>query len=94
MGKDKNDHIGADIALFDNRINLTFDYYLKNSSDLLARDAIDPTTGFSSLTKNVGEMQNNGVEFSVNADIIKNRISSGIRFSISVIIKIKLKHIM
>ena len=64
--KTKTTNIGADIALFDNRINLTFDYYLKNSSDLLARDAIDPTTGFSSLTKNVGEMQNNGVEFSVN----------------------------
>ena len=71
--KTKTTNIGADIALFDNRINLTFDYYLKNSSDLLARDAIDPTTGFSSLTKNVGEMQNNGVEFSVNADIIKKQ---------------------
>lgn len=64
-------NIGADISMLDNRLNLTLDYYLKNSSDLLAKDAMDPTTGFSSLTKNVGEMTNNGFEFSVNADVIR-----------------------
>lgn len=64
-------NIGADVAVLDNRINLSVDYYVKNSSDLLAKDAIDPTTGFSSLTKNVGKMTNKGLEFTINADVIK-----------------------
>lgn len=64
-------NIGADITVLDNRVNVALDYYVKNSSDLLAKDAIDPTTGFSSLTKNVGKMTNKGLEFTINADIIK-----------------------
>lgn len=64
-------NIGADITVLDNRVNIALDYYVKNSSDLLARDAIDPTTGFSALTKNVGKMTNRGLEFTINADIIK-----------------------
>lgn len=64
-------NIGADITVLDNRVNIALDYYVKNSSDLLAKDAIDPTTGFSSLTKNVGKMTNKGLEFTINADIIK-----------------------
>lgn len=64
-------NIGADITVLDNRVNIALDYYVKNSSDLLARDAIDPTTGFSALTKNVGKMINKGLEFTINADIIK-----------------------
>lgn len=64
-------NIGADITVLDNRVNIALDYYVKNSSDLLAKDAIDPTTGFSSLTKNVGKMTNKGLEFTINADIVK-----------------------
>lgn len=64
-------NVGADITVLDNRVNIALDYYVKNSSDLLAKDAIDPTTGFSSLTKNVGKMTNKGLEFTINADIIK-----------------------
>ncbi len=32
---------------------MSVDYYFKKSTDLLASDAIDPTRGFASLTKNV-----------------------------------------
>ncbi|ULT26302.1 TonB-dependent receptor [Sphingobacterium sp. E70] len=46
---------GIDFGLFNNAIEGSFDYYNKNSSDLLAADAADPTLGFSSLTKNVGK---------------------------------------
>lgn len=57
-------NLGLDFALWNNRLEGSFDYYNKNSSDLLAADAIDPTFGFNSLVKNVGAMSNHGFELS------------------------------
>lgn len=71
--KTKITNIGTDIALFNNRVNLTIDYYLKNSVDLLASDAIDPSLGFTSLTKNVGSVRNNGIELGVDADVVRTK---------------------
>ncbi|WP_160713008.1 SusC/RagA family TonB-linked outer membrane protein [Chitinophaga solisilvae] len=70
--KTKSTNIGADLSLLNRRINVTLDYYLRSSSDLLASDAIDPTRGFSSLTKNTGEVRNRGYEISVNADVVRS----------------------
>lgn len=63
-------NVGIDFGLFNNRIDGTLDYYSKKSSDLLASDAIDPTFGFPSLVKNVGEMSNHGFELSLNMRLI------------------------
>ena len=71
--KTKSTNFGADLSLLNRRINLTVDYYLRNSSDLLAADAIDPTKGFSSLTKNIGEVRNTGYEISIDADVIRKK---------------------
>lgn len=71
--KTKSTNFGADLSLLNRRINLTVDYYLRNSSDLLAADAIDPTKGFSSLTKNIGEVRNTGYEISIDADVIRRK---------------------
>lgn len=69
--KTQTTNLGTDLSLLNNRINLTLDYYHKNSTDLLANDAIDPTTGFSSVTRNAGKIVNQGIEFSINTDVIK-----------------------
>lgn len=66
-------NLGLDLSFLKNRLNLSFDYYNKRSTDLLASDAIDPTTGYSSLTKNVGAITNNGIEVSVDATPIKKK---------------------
>lgn len=71
--KTKTTNIGLDLSVLNSRLNFSFDYYTKNSSDLLAKDAIDPTTGFASLTKNVGKIVNNGIEITVDADAIVTR---------------------
>lgn len=70
--KTTSTNIGTDITLLNNRINLSLDYYFKNSTDLLARDANDPTTGFSELTRNVGQMTNSGIELAIGAEVIRN----------------------
>ncbi|MFZ4260445.1 SusC/RagA family TonB-linked outer membrane protein [Sphingobacterium sp. HJSM2_6] len=64
--KTKITNLGVDFGLFNNRIDGTLDYYIKNSGDLLASDAIDQTLGYSSLMKNVGKMSNHGIELSMN----------------------------
>lgn len=66
-------NLGLDFSMLNNRINASFDYYHKKSTDLIASDAVDATTGVSSLPQNVGEVTNKGIELTVSADVIKNR---------------------
>ena len=66
-------NVGVDVSFLNSRINLSLDYYRKKSTDLLANDAIDPTMGFTSLTRNVGAITNDGVEITVDATPIRNK---------------------
>lgn len=54
---------GIDLSFLRNRITLSADYYIKNTKDLLYSVPIPTTTGFGSITQNIGNIQNKGVEF-------------------------------
>ena len=71
--KTKTFNVGVDLSVLNNRLNFTVDYYTKNSSDLLANDAIDNTTGFTSIMRNVGRMSNSGIEVSINSTPVMTR---------------------
>lgn len=71
--KTKTFNVGVDLSVLKNRLNFTVDYYTKNSSDLLANDAIDNTTGFTSIMRNVGRMSNSGIEVSINSTPVMTR---------------------
>jgi TonB-linked SusC/RagA family outer membrane protein len=64
--------VGMDLNLFNDRVRFVFDYYKKNTKDLLASVPLPSSVGFSSILRNLGEIQNSGVEFSVDADILRN----------------------
>lgn len=65
---------GIDYSLFKNRIYGTLDVYKKKTSDLIASVYVDPFTNFGNMIdKNIGDMENKGIEFSINADIIKTK---------------------
>jgi len=66
-------NVGVDFGLFNSRIEGSFDYYNKESTDLLTADAIDPTFGYNSLTRNVGAMRNHGLELSINATVLEGK---------------------
>ena len=66
-------NFGTDLSFFKSRLNLTIDYYLRKSKDLLAPDAIDPTLGYTSLTKNVGRVNNTGVELTLEGDVLRKK---------------------
>lgn len=65
-------NIGIDAFLFD-RIGLTFDYYIKDTSDLLYFIAIPDVTGYSGYWENIGGVKNDGFELFVDADLIRSQ---------------------
>lgn len=71
--KTKSTNLGVDMTMFSNRLDVSVEVYNKMSSDVLASDAIDVTSGFTSLMKNVGKIQNRGIEVIIGANIITNR---------------------
>ena len=70
--KSKTLDLGADMGLFKNRINLLFDYFDRETSDLLTGLTLPSYTGFNSVTTNLGTYQNKGIELAVNANIIRS----------------------
>ena len=68
--KSKTIDVGLDLGLFNNKITVIFDYYNRKTSDLLTNLSLPSYTGFGSFRTNLGTLQNKGVEFSVNANVI------------------------
>lgn len=60
--------IGIDLGLFDNRLRITADYYSKKTTDLLYNVAIPNASGYDSMLKNIGSVQNRGCELSIESD--------------------------
>ncbi|HEX7052109.1 MAG TPA: TonB-dependent receptor [Longimicrobiales bacterium] len=64
-------NVGADVAFIENRLGITADYYIKTTKDLLVSRPVPRTTGFSSVTSNVGSMENRGFELGVHAELLR-----------------------
>lgn len=62
-------NVGLDFALFD-RVQGSVEWYHRVTTDMLLDVPLSRTTGFNSLTRNVGEMVNQGIEFIVNGDVL------------------------
>lgn len=60
--------IGLDIGLLDNRIFLTADYYNKQTKDLLLARPLPGSSGFSSITENIGQVENKGLELNLTTN--------------------------
>ena len=64
---------GLDIGFFNNRINLTLDYYWKKTRDLLQNVTIPSSSGFSQMMVNSGWVINQGFELTIGALAIDMR---------------------
>ena len=65
--------VGLDVGLYDNRIVLTADYYNKQTKDLLLSRPLPSSAGFSSITENVGQVENKGVELTLSTENLSGR---------------------
>ncbi len=59
-------NIGLDFSVLKNKVNVTIDYYIRKSENLLLSVPLSSTSGFGSATRNIGSMENKGVEISLN----------------------------
>lgn len=64
---------GIELGFLKNRIQLNIDYFNAHTKDLLLSLNIPQVTGFSSTVKNLGEVENKGVEFELNTTNISTR---------------------
>ncbi|MEX2594181.1 MAG: TonB-dependent receptor [Anditalea sp.] len=65
--------IGLDLGLFENRVLLTADYYIKNTHDLLNTVTLPSSLGFTTTIQNVGEVQNQGFELGLDANVLSGQ---------------------
>lgn len=63
---------GLDVGFW-NRVNLTVDYYYKNTSDLLFLVPIPSVIGVGGIFRNSGRLVNQGVEISIGAELFRNK---------------------
>ncbi|ADV43193.1 SusC/RagA family TonB-linked outer membrane protein [Bacteroides helcogenes] len=58
---------------FLNKYRLELTYYNKKTSDMLMKVPVPYTSGFSTITQNVGSMTNSGIEIALSLDLYKNK---------------------
>src|SRR5699024_6104719 len=77
-------NIGLDFRMFGNRIEGAIDAYKTKTEDLLYAVAIPTITGFSTITSNVGNLENKGIEFSLTThNIVTNDFEWSTTFNVS-----------
>lgn len=68
----RSTNIGVDLALFNNRIKLTSEWYNNNVNGMLLETLLPASTGYRSKFINVGSMENRGMEFTLNSINLKS----------------------
>lgn len=69
--RQKELEFGTDLTFLDGRISLSGTYYIKTIDNLILQAALEPSTGFTSQFVNAGELQNKGLEISLNTSPIQ-----------------------
>lgn len=79
-------NVGLDLGLLNNRISLDAEYYEKNTTDLLFDAPVPATSGYTTVTKNIGSMESKGIELTLNTiNISKSDFSWSTNFNISTV---------
>lgn len=65
-------NFGVDLGFLKNRLNISFETYRKNTTDLLINNPLPITTGFDNATQNVGSIENRGIELALDAILVNS----------------------
>ncbi|WP_025761851.1 TonB-dependent receptor [Dyadobacter tibetensis] len=76
--------VGTDVSLFNNRLNLTLDYYRMVTRDLLFNVQLPQYSGFSSQLQNLGAVENKGFEATLGTRNTVGNFKWNTDFNISV----------
>ena len=75
--------VGVDVALFDNRLSFTYDYYNKRTTNLLYNVDVPQESGFSNISANLGEFKFWGHEVTLNSKNLVGELKWDTDFNIS-----------
>lgn len=64
---------GLEIGLLENRISFEADWYYRKTTDMLLESPLPRSTGYPSLMKNIGSMENKGIELTLHTINIKTQ---------------------
>jgi len=70
--KTDNTDVGLELELFNSRIALQGDYYLKNTSNLLSSLDLPYSNGFTTYTENIGQLKQRGYELTASVWVIRD----------------------
>ncbi|MCF0063355.1 TonB-dependent receptor [Dyadobacter chenwenxiniae] len=76
-------NVGVDLAIFNNRVNLSAEYYNSITRDMLLFVPVPDITGFSSQLTNIGKMRNRGVELNISTKNLTGDLTWTTDFNIS-----------
>ena len=74
---------GFDLGLYQNRIRFTADYYRKKTTDLLYDVSVPSVSGYQTMLKNIGSVENKGIELSIESDNFTGAFRWNTAFNIS-----------
>ncbi|QNE41944.1 SusC/RagA family TonB-linked outer membrane protein (plasmid) [Hymenobacter sp. NBH84] len=76
-------NFGLDLGLFDNRVTVITDYFIRNVYDKIASLPIPVSTGYTAYTTNNGQLRNRGLELEVRADVLRPTKPDGVAWTVS-----------
>lgn len=78
-------NLGADLSIFDNRLNFIVDVYRRVTDNLITSLPLPQSTGFASVLTNLGSLENRGFEIEVSAQMLpsQSRVQWNLGFNAS-----------
>ena len=75
--------VGFESSWFD-RLNVDVDYYVKNTTNLFFDNALPSSSGYTNIQINSGKLQNSGLEFDINYQVLKGKNADDFKLSLGV----------
>lgn len=66
-------NLGVDFGFLEQRITVSPEFYINNSSNLLLNSRVPGSSGFTNMLRNIGKTRNVGVDLTVNSTNIQNK---------------------
>ncbi|CAG2534953.1 MAG: SusC/RagA family TonB-linked outer membrane protein [Maribacter dokdonensis] len=63
--------VGFESKFFNNRVSLDFTYFDRTTKDLIVREPLSPSTGFTFTQSNVGKIEGDGIEIDLGVDWVR-----------------------
>jgi len=76
--------VGFESSWFNNSLDVNVDYYVKNTENLYFTQSLPGSSGFTGIFINDGQLRNSGLEFDINAHLIKGKTAEDFNLSLGI----------